>query len=463
MKNLFIAFILLFTQNVAGQNYSEVAGEWSGAIEISGQDLNIDFIFNYLDNELDGTLDIPQQMAFNLPVEFIKAEGDSLVFQFHTGMGEAVFKGTWNRAERSITGTFEQMNDSYPFSIIRKDGEKDNQNRGISGEEIVIPTRQGQASGTLLLTEEPSPLVILLSGSGSQDRDETVAGFSVFSEIANLLYQNGVSSFRYDDRGVGNSTGEADATLPELAEDLEQITGYLSDNYESRVSNIILMGHSQGGLVAAIAAQEVTPDGIIFMGAPFLRGDEVINQQIKTISEAQGITEEIVDQNMEFQQRIYEVIRTEGKWDEVEQDLYNRLESQINELPQQQREALGDMDAFIKSQINRQLSAAKTDWFKSFIEYEPAGDIGELSMPMLALFGENDTQVIETPNRQAAEKLKSEAGLNLEIITIDSANHLFQKSESGLPSEYGMLDNEFTEGFQKALIEWLNTLRNSKQ
>lgn len=456
MKYLFIVFILLFAQNAAGQNYTEVAGEWSGAIKISGQDLNIDFMFSYMDNELDGTLDIPQQMAFNLPVEFTKADGDSLVFQFETGMGPAVFKGVWNRPEQSITGTFEQMNASYPFSVIKQESEQGN--RGRSGEDIIIPTREGQVSGTLRLTEESSPLIILLTGSGSQDRDETVAGFKIFAEIADALHRNGYSSFRYDDRGIGRSTGAPDATLKELADDLEDIAGYLGDEYATRISKTIFLGHSQGGLVAAIAAQKVSPGGIIFMGVPFLRGDEVINQQILTISDAQGIAEEIVEQNLEFQQRIYDVIRNEGEWEEVEQDLYDRLESQINELPQQQREALGDMDVFIKSQINRQLSAAKTEWFKSFIEYDPAGDIGELAIPMLALFGENDTQVIETPNRKAAESLKNDAGLEMDIVTIPDGNHLFQHSNTGLPSEYGMLDNEFTEGFLEALLEWLNSL-----
>ena len=458
MKYLLFAIALLTAQTISGQNYSDVAGEWSGSIQITGQNMTTNFTFSYQDDELDGTIDIPQQMAFNLPVEFIKTEGDSLIFQFQTGTGPAVFRGVWNRTERSISGMFEQMNMSYPFSIEKKGDTSVDENGATRGTDIAIQTRAGQSSGTLLMADEPAPLVILLTGSGAQDRDETVAGFRIFAQLADSLHKYGFSSFRYDDRGVGRSTGETDATLFDLAEDLEDIVSHLHSEYGSAISKTVLLGHSQGGLVAAIASDEVSSDGIIFMGAPFLPGAEIINSQIRTISEAQGIDEEIVEQNLEFQQRIYDVIRNEEDWSEIEQDLYDRLEEQINALPEQQREALGDMSSFIRSQINRQLSAAKTDWFKSFIEYDPQRDISELQIPMLAIFGEKDTQVILEPNRTKAETLREDGGLNLTIVEIESANHLFQHSNTGLPSEYGMLDKRFADGFVEAIIEWLNSI-----
>ena len=458
MKYLLFAIALVTAQTVSAQNYEDVAGEWSGAIEITGQNLTTDFVFSYDDGELDGTIDIPQQMAFNLPVEFVKVEGDSLIFQFQTGTGPALFRGEWNRGNMTISGMFEQMNMSYPFSIEKKDESLLDENGSARGKDIAIQTRAGQASGTLLLAEEPAPLIILLTGSGAQDRDETVAGFRIFAQLADSLHKYGFSSFRYDDRGVGRSTGEMDATLFDLAEDLEDIVAHLQSEYGSAISKTVLLGHSQGGLVAAISSDDVLADGIIFMGAPFLPGDEIVNSQIQAISEAQGIADDIVEQNLEFQQRIYDVIRNEDDWSEVEQALYDRLESQINELPEQQRAALGDMDSFIRSQINRQLAAAKTDWFRSFIEYDPQSDILDLQIPMLAIFGENDTQVILQPNREKAESLRDSGDLNLRIVEIESANHLFQQSNTGLPSEYGMLDKRFADGFVEAIIEWLNSI-----
>ncbi|PKD42398.1 hypothetical protein CWD77_15265 [Rhodohalobacter barkolensis] len=463
MKNLFVAITLFFlgipfAQSVTAQNYQEVAGNWEGTIQITGQNLTTNFTFSFLDGELDGTIDIPQQNAYNLPVEFTRMNGDSLLFQFQTGTGPATFKGEWNRDAGTISGTFEQMDMSYPFSIKKREGNQVNERNLAGGEEIIIQTRAGQVSGTLQLADEPAPIVILLTGSGSQDRDETVAGFKIFAQIADSLSKNGYSSFRYDDRGVGRSTGETDATLFDLSDDLLDILVHLEDEYPDQITKTILLGHSQGGLVSVISAVNKNVDGVILMGSPFLPGDEVINHQIKAISESQGIAEEVVEQNLEFQERIYEVIRNEDDWDDVEQDLYDRLEAQINELPEEQREALGDMNSFIRSQINRQLAAAKTEWFKSFIEYNPENDISNLDIPMLALFGEKDTQVILGPNREKAEQLRDEAELLMQIVEIESANHLFQLANSGLPSEYGMLEKEFAPGFVEAMIEWLNSL-----
>jgi len=458
MKYLLLAPLLLLFQSASAQDLATVAGKWSGSVEVTGQDLRTDFTFSYLDNELDGTVDIPQQMAFDLPVEFTKTEGDSLVFQFQTGSGPAVFRGRLDSETMTISGMFHQMSMSFPFSIQKRDGETASEIDGRKGTELLIDVRSGQASGTLLLADKPAPLVVLLTGSGAQDRDETVAGFKVFGKLAESLHQNGYSSFRYDDRGVGRSTGEPDATLQDLSDDLLDILVHLESEYDEQITHTILLGHSQGGLVSAIAAKNKDVDGIIFMGAPFLSGDEIINSQIETISEAQGIAEDIVEENLEFQERIYDVIRNEEDWLDVEQDLYDRLETQISNLPEEQREGLGDMSSFIQSQIDRQLSAAKTDWFKSFIEYDPESDIAGLQIPMLALFGENDTQVVTEPNMDKAETLRESAGLNLVIQEIETANHLFQRSNSGLPSEYGMLDKEFADGFVEAMIEWLNSL-----
>jgi uncharacterized protein len=456
MAWLYLIFLLLFAQPAQSQNFSDVQGPWHGSIVVTGQNLGVEFLFSYSAGELDGTLDIPQQNAYNLPVEFTYASGDSLVFQFETGTGPAVFRGRWNHETMEIAGDFVQLGSSFPFSIKKRT--VSDENGGLPEQNLIIPTGAGQAGGTLLLTETPSALVILLTGSGAQDRDENVAGFRVFRELAHSLYEGGFSSFRYDDRGVGESRGDSDATLRDLAADLEEIVVYLRESHGQNFNKVILAGHSQGGLVASIAAKNTEADGIVFMGSPFLRGDEIINGQIIAISEAQGIEEEVVEKNLEFQQRIYEVIRTGGDWDEIEQDLYDRLEEQINELPEQQRRALGDMSTFIRSQIRRQLEGARTDWFKSFIEFEPDQAIASLELPMLALFGEKDVQVLAAPNRERAEELRTRDGLNLQIVTIPEANHLFQKAGTGLPGEYGMLEREFADGFVEAILEWLQTL-----
>ncbi|TVQ65202.1 MAG: alpha/beta hydrolase [Balneolaceae bacterium] len=451
--------LLFFNLSPHDQQYSDVQGRWAGHIQIGEQQLAIELLFSYSDGELDGLLDIPEQQAYNLPVEVLKADDEGLHFQFQTGTGPALFKGVWNRSEGTIAGEFEQIGQRFPFQLRKRSsvasGTPDFET------ELLIPTRAGQLSGSLMLQPGPAPLVILLTGSGSQDRDETVAGFRVFQTLALGLYESGYSTFRYDDRGVGLSRGNRDATLQDLAADLMDVTQYLWREYGESFSQLVYLGHSQGGLVAAIAAQERAPDALVLMGTPFLRGDLLINDQIRVLSANQGISEGVLNANLEFQERIYDVVRSGSDWSDVEDELASRLRLQLNQLPQTQRDALGEMDEFIQSQIRRQLSAAKSNWFKSFIEYEPAEGLAGLQIPLLAIFGSKDTQVSAEPNRAEAGRIASEYDLKMDIRILEGANHLFQEANTGMPGEYGMLDRSFSPGFIPLIVNWLDQLRRS--
>lgn len=450
--------LLLLTSPAQAQQYTEVEGVWSGDINIYGNDLSIQITFSYSDNELDGTLDIPQQQAFNLPIEVTRAEGEEINFQFETGAGPAIFYGIWSATDQSIIGEFEQSDERFPFQLIKQS--RSGLNTPDQTEiDLIIPTREGEIGGTLLLQDDPSPLIILLTGSGSQDRDETIVGFGVFNVLSRELYENGYSSFRYDDRGVGSSTGNVDATLEELAEDLVDIVSYLQLEHGDQFTDLIYLGHSQGGLVASIAAAETDPDAIFFMATPFISADKLINLQIIKLSEAQDIPEDIMNINLEYQEQIYNVVRTGSSWQPVEESLRERLLEQINQLPEAQILALGEMDGFIQSQIQRQLSAAKSDWFKSLIEIEPLDVFKELKMPVLAIFGEKDMQVSPEGNLEEAIKLRNEPAVRLDYRVIPEANHLFQKANSGLPSEYGILERSFADGFIDTIVEWLDDLR----
>jgi uncharacterized protein len=280
----------------------------------------------------------------------------------------------------------------------------------------------------------------------------------MFRVLSDKLYEAGYSTFRYDDRGIGQSEGEMDATLQEMAEDLKDIIQYLRENHGRQFENLILLGHNQGGLVASLAAQHIEVSGLVFMGTPFLRGDEIINQQIMILSEERDVPEEVVDMNLNFQQKIFDVVRNNSDWDDIEQDLANRLEEQINELPAEQRAALGDMSSFVQSQVDRQLSTAKSRWFKSLIELEPSGLIEELDVPTLAIFGENDMQVPAETNAEVASRLSASENTLLETVIISDANHLFQRANSGMPGEYGMLEREFADDFLDELFHWLQTV-----
>lgn len=458
MKRLFaIAFFLCFPISIFSQSDSFIDGNWDGYIEMEGQNLSISLTFNTIFGETDGAISIPQQSSFDMPVDVPFKTADSLIFSFETGAGPAYFRASLNgTSQNSINGIFQQSGNLYPFSI-RKNIREATQRMGRHTEQqIAIEADGGQIiAGSLMIPEsyKDSTLVILVSGSGTQTRDSPVAGFPIFEELAKKLAGHGYFSFRYDDRGTGNSTGDTDATLHDLAGDLSKIAHNFMDGRDGNVfQSFVYLGHSQGGLASLLAAEDTAPRQLILLASPTLPGDEIITQQIRYLSNIQEIPDDIVRENLEFQQRVYEAARSGTGWDELEQDIEQRLREQIDELPDSQRRTLGNMDQFIQSQVSRQLDGAKTQWFKSFIDTDPRPLLENINIPTLALFGENDAEVMPDENLTELE------GLNKKIstATIPRANHLFQISETGLPGEYRLLENEFADEFIGEIIRFLD-------
>lgn len=458
----FHLLLLVFTVSLQGQHVSEVAGSWLGFIDIDGQELPINLTFSYSDEILDGTIDIPDQGAFTMPVEVIDTSEGKLVFQFETGNGPAVFYGVLDEDSDEISGEFNQFGEIHTFYITR-DRFADVLFSGMPESEVIIPTTgDGQISGSLILREERSPLVILVSGSGSENRDLNIGGFETFQELANNLYDEGYSSFRYDDPGTGESAGEADVTLPEMSADLMKIIEYLRNQNAENISGVVLLGHNQGGLVASMAADKSSVDAVILAATPFIPAEKIITQQIQKISEAREIPDKVVQQNLEFQNKVYDVVRAGTGWAEIESELAKRLEQQIGELPVEHQTALGDMSTFIQSQVDSQLETAKSRWFKSWIETDPVDVISEMEIPALAVFGEKDTQVLLASNKEVADSLASGPDILLQSLVIPEANHLFQKANTGMPMEYGLLDPEFADEFIQEIDQFLDSIQFSE-
>jgi len=301
-----------------------------------------------------------------------------------------------------------------------------------------------------------SDLIILIGGSGAMGRDESISGFKPFRVLASELAGEGYSTFRYDDRGVGTSTGEPDATLQDLAGDVLQIVQYFRTQDIYGIDNIYLLGHSQGAIVAYIAASNLDVAGVISMAGPVLPGDKIINQQILDISEQQGVPDSVVKENIEFQKKLYTTVKNGSGWEKLEEDLEDRLWEQMESLPQQSMTTLGTPQEFVEKQVRRQLESAKSDWFRSFITTDPLSELSKLNIPVLALFGEKDSQVSAGANREALREFFDSHTPEIQIITIPNANHLFQDAITGFPDEYANLDKSFSREFIDTVIQWLD-------
>ena len=325
-------------------------------------------------------------------------------------------------------------------------------------ENLLIPNGDLQIGGTFLGAESASnPLVIFLSGSGAQDRDETILGFKPFKIIADHLAENGISSFRFDDRQVGESTGNlAEATIDDMTEDVQVIMDYFEENEAHTFNEFIVLGHSQGGMVAASTAEkDDRVKGVVFWATPTVPLKDVITDQIKTIQLALGKTESDLEATLEFQEKAYEAVRTDTGWDSLRADFKQLIETELAKLPEAQRGYITDVDAFANAQFDAQVRPINSPHMRSFLFYDTMRAMAKTNVPSLALFGEKDIQVSVDLNGTAYQFSCEENALNCTYKTFADANHLFQKAITGMPDEYGALPPEFVPGFLEEISGWI--------
>lgn len=447
---------LLFAQQMHAQASPSPEGYWEGSIQLPGQSLGIEVELIY-DGEWSGTISIPLQGAVDLALSNIHIAADSVAFDLQAGAAIISFRGKMS-SDDLIEGTFLQAGMQFPFNLERGEKVIAVYETVFKTEEIVIEAGDLRIAGTLQLTEQDStqPIVIMISGSGAQDRDETIFGFKPFRLLADSLASVDFASFRYDDRGIGGSNGNTDATLNELSDDLLKVIRFLKEDERIDSNRVFLLGHSQGGILAGIAAYSEEIAGVILMATPVLPGFEIINQQIKEISLRSGISGQIIEQNLQLQNQIYEVIRRDEGMDEVRGIFEGRIRQQLAFISEAQIEAMGGAEAIINAQVEQQLAPMQSRWFRSFMDYDPAEDLKYLEIPVLAVFGEKDVQVLAAPNIKEIHSWKTEnLAENFHIQTISKANHLFQESVTGMPQEYATLDKVFAPGFIRNVKNWL--------
>jgi uncharacterized protein len=318
-----------------------------------------------------------------------------------------------------------------PYPYREEDVVYENKVSGLKlGATITIPAGKG-----------PFPAVVLITGSGMQDRDESIMGHKPFMVLADHLTRKGIVVLRADDRGAGKSGGgSANDTSADFATDVEAGMAFLKTRPEVDQHKTGLIGHSEGGIIAPMVAVRTSDVAFIVMlagtGVP---GDEILVEQVRLLSEASGASREAAEKNAALEREVLAIAKQTKNKEELEKNLREKLS---NTMPE--------------AQVNESIKTFDVPWFCFFLEYDPATDLSKVRCPVLAINGEKDTQISPKQNLPAIKKaLESGGNKNITIVELPGLNHLFQTAKTGSPSEYIEIEETIAPVALNTISDWI--------
>jgi fermentation-respiration switch protein FrsA (DUF1100 family) len=458
-----LALFLLSQSCLFSQN--DITGDWHGLLDVQGiMKLRIVFHVQKTGEGYTATLDSPDQQAFSIPTGATAYSARELSIQMPAM--RANFVGTANEEFTEINGVFEQMGAKMPLLLNRQANETPTMRRPqepkppfpYQEEDVVFENKSAGISlaATLTLPNQAGklPAVVLVSGSGPQDRNEELLGHKPFLVLADYLTRQGIAVLRYDDRGVGASTGDHNAaTSADFAQDALAAVAYLKTRPEIDLRKIGIAGHSEGGMIAPMcAAQSDDLAFIVLLAGTGGDGEAVLLKQIELINQANGYSEERNNRELEYTAQALRLVKTEKDTARLRAGLHSLLQEAYDNLPEDEQAAIGTREEF----VNQQAGPLLTPWFRFFIQYDPKSSLEKVRCPVLAINGEKDLQV-EPKINLAGIKAGLEKGGNTRytIKELPGLNHLFQPCETGAPSEYSTIEETFSPAAMKLVSDWI--------
>jgi pimeloyl-ACP methyl ester carboxylesterase len=461
MKEIMVVLLLAISSLINAQN---VLGDWNGALEIQGMQLRLVFHITEEGGSLKATMDSPDQGANGIPVEKIVLNEKELTIEMsNIGMK---YTATLNDDGTEIEGTFNQGPMSMPLKMTREKVDKKELVRpqepttfGYQQEEVKFENPKGghHLAGTLTIPPggKFEEVVILITGSGPQDRNEELLGHKPFLVLSDHFTKRGIAVLRYDDRGVAKSTGTfKGSTSRDFADDASAAVSFLKKRKDMAGKKIGLCGHSEGGLIAPIVASEnAEVDFIVLLAGPGISIPELMLLQTNKISEAEGVDVELRKTNAKISKQVFAYMHDhpEMSKEDLRKGLTEILSKGFEMLPAEERE--GEIkEKFIEGQLSTMLD----DWFLYFMQFDPTDYLSKVKCPVLAVNGELDLQVTSKENLEGIRNSLDKAeNKNVTIKEFKGLNHLFQKTETGAPSEYAKLEETFNEEAMRFVSDWI--------
>jgi pimeloyl-ACP methyl ester carboxylesterase len=437
---------------------AKLAGTWVGPLKVGPIELRLALKIAVDDaGAMTATLDSIDQGAKDIPVDAITLVDGTLTAELKIIAGK--YEGKFDDKENALVGTWTQGPQSLPLTLKKTEGgialkrpQEPKPPFPYRSEDVQFENSADDValSGTMTLPEGPGPFpaVVLISGSGPQDRDEFLLGHRPFLVLADHLTRRGVAVLRYDDRGVGKSKGDfATATTEDFKRDAAAAVAYLKARAEIDPRRIGLCGHSEGGLIAPMVASE-SPDVafIILMAGTGVTGEEILYRQGELIARSMGADDAAVATNLAFQKKLFAHMKENADREQLEE----KLKELIGAIESEEKRKT------VEATLKAQAGMIDSPWFRTFLVLDPRVALRRVACPVLAINGEKDLQVDPDQNLpEIAAALK--AGGNMDVTTVElvGLNHLFQTSKTGAVSEYGQIEETMAPAALEAIGEWV--------
>ncbi len=457
LATLIIAFLPIISV------YSQdINGKWYAVLKVQGMELRIVFDIKKMDNGYVTTMDSPDQKAFGISTDTTTFAENKL----HIALTGITYDGVLK--DGIVKGIFKQSGYEFPLDLSTEKIEKTTpQVRSqdpvkpypYSEEEVSFINKKAggiKLVGTLTLPKniKSPPVVVLISGSGPQDRNEEVSAFNhrPFLVLSDYLTRNGIAVLRYDDRGVASSEGtQSGATSADFATDVEAAVAFLKTRTDIDKSNIGLIGHSEGGLIAPmVAANDSDIAFIILLAGPGVDGATVLQTQSVRANELAGVSYEVMNFNNNLTIQLHELVKKADSVSEAKRNITSYLEFIRENNPSIYTTSM--TDDFIKMQAE----GLSLPWIMYFIKTHPNEFLSKVKCPVLALNGEKDVQVLPKLNLEGIKKSLDTAGnKNVTTVELKGLNHLFQTAETGSVAEYGAIEETFSPEVMMLIMKWV--------
>ena len=459
---VFIALLML-PLTVLSQNNARFAGSWAGKMDVGAMKLRLVLNIKDTTGMLRATIDSPDQGAYGIQMDKTAITGDAIKvesfvmsasYEASILPGDSLLQGEWLQGGK----TFDLLLHKVEKPVMLKRPQEPKPPFPYKEEEVKFVNRKAgiELAGTLTIPEGtgPFPAVVLITGSGPQNRNEEIMGHKPFLVIADYLSRNGIAVLRCDDRGVGQSQGIfGKATTYDFADDAEAAFTFLGKQPHIDKNHIGLAGHSEGGIIAPIvAARNKGVNFIILLAGTGVDGEQILIAQVIKMMEVAGDKPGKVEETRKLNAQLFRIVKEEP-------DSATAMKSMVKAVEQAIKAdtsiVASEKDSHVQ-QISAGLPVMITPWMRTFLILDPQQYLSKVKCAVLSLNGSKDVQVPCEMNQQAIEKaLKLGGNKNYKIQKLEGLNHLFQHCKTGLPSEYASIEETFAPEALSAMKDWI--------